>query len=96
MKQPMILVVLTVGLALVAVVSLTLGRYMVDLDDLGRFIGLQFSDRPSMDGHQYQTIRSLLIDIRLPRIAAAILIGAALSVSGAVFQSMFINPLVSP
>jgi iron complex transport system permease protein len=34
--------------------------------------------------------------IRLPRIIAAILAGSALAVSGAAYQSMFINPLVSP
>lgn len=34
--------------------------------------------------------------IRLPRILAAVLIGAALSVSGTVYQGMFRNPLVSP
>lgn len=35
-------------------------------------------------------------NIRLPRILAALLIGASLSVSGAVYQGMFRNPLVSP
>jgi len=69
---------------------------MIGLGDLGRFIGLQFSDRFTMEERQYQIIKNVLFDIRLPRIAAAVLIGAALSVSGAVFQSMFINPLVSP
>ncbi|MBE0495180.1 MAG: iron ABC transporter permease [Campylobacterales bacterium] len=39
---------------------------------------------------------TILYDIRLPRIVAAVLIGAALSVSGAVFQGIFVNPLVSP
>jgi len=34
--------------------------------------------------------------IRLPRVLAAFMIGAALSVSGAVYQGMFRNPLVSP
>lgn len=34
--------------------------------------------------------------IRLPRVLSALLIGAALSVSGAVYQGMFRNPLVSP
>ncbi|WP_051625744.1 FecCD family ABC transporter permease [Kozakia baliensis] len=33
---------------------------------------------------------------RLPRLLAAILIGAALSVSGAAYQAVFRNPLVSP
>jgi iron complex transport system permease protein len=41
-------------------------------------------------------LKNILVDIRLPRILAALLIGAALSVSGVAFQSMFINPLVSP
>lgn len=35
-------------------------------------------------------------NIRLPRILAALLIGSSLAVSGAVYQGMFRNPLVSP
>ena len=34
--------------------------------------------------------------IRLPRILAAILVGSALSVSGAAYQGLFRNPMVSP
>lgn len=37
----------------------------------------------------------IITEIRFPRIAAAILVGAALSVSGATYQAMFVNPLVS-
>ena len=60
----------------------------------------------------YDLIRSLVLDcplsplqekqfitlsyIRLPRILAAILVGAALAVSGTCYQSLFMNPLVSP
>ncbi len=39
---------------------------------------------------------SVLINIRLPRILAALLVGAALSTAGAAYQGMFQNPLVSP
>lgn len=38
----------------------------------------------------------ILYEIRLPRIIAAVLVGASLSVAGAVFQGIFVNPLVSP
>ena len=38
----------------------------------------------------------VLWSVRLPRILMSVLVGAALSVSGAVFQSLFKNPLVSP
>ena len=34
--------------------------------------------------------------VRLPRVAAAILVGAALSGAGATYQTLFRNPLVSP
>jgi iron complex transport system permease protein len=42
------------------------------------------------------TLDSVVIDVRLPRVAAGLLVGAALSVSGASFQGVFQNPLVSP
>lgn len=38
----------------------------------------------------------VIVNVRLPRIIAAFLIGAALSVSGNAYQGMFKNPLVSP
>ncbi|OPX58167.1 MAG: Cobalamin import system permease protein BtuC [Methanobacterium sp. PtaB.Bin024] len=42
------------------------------------------------------TATTIVWEIRLPRIVAAILVGAALSVAGAAFQGTFKNPLVSP
>lgn len=40
-------------------------------------------------------ITTIVFQIRLPRIIAAILVGASLSIAGAAFQSIFKNPLVS-
>ena len=37
-----------------------------------------------------------MLSIRLPRVATALLVGAALSAAGAVYQGLFRNPLVSP
>ena len=42
-----------------------------------------------------QTITTIVFEIRLPRIIAAIVVGAALAMAGAAFQSIFKNPLVS-
>ena len=39
---------------------------------------------------------TIIKDIRLPRVLAAIICGLALSISGTAYQSMFRNPLVSP
>lgn len=38
----------------------------------------------------------LLMGVRFPRTAATVLVGAALALSGAVYQGIFKNPLVSP
>lgn len=41
-------------------------------------------------------LRRVIIDIRLPRIVAAILLGGALSVSGFLLQTFFSNPIAGP
>ncbi|MCF0120990.1 MAG: iron ABC transporter permease, partial [Oscillospiraceae bacterium] len=43
-----------------------------------------------------ETLETVVIDVRLPRILGAILVGGALAVSGASYQTMFKNPMVSP
>jgi len=39
---------------------------------------------------------NVIFDVRLPRILAATVVGASLALSGAVYQGIFKNPLVSP
>lgn len=41
-------------------------------------------------------LSTIYIDIRLPRILAAFLVGGTLSLTGAAYQGMFRNPMVSP
>lgn len=59
--------------------------------NLRQVIGLLFSP----DSHLPQD-QIVFWQIRLPRIAAALLIGAALAGAGTTYQGMFRNPLVSP
>ncbi len=41
-------------------------------------------------------MKSVIMDVRLPRLFGAVLVGCALSLSGATYQGLFKNPLVSP
>lgn len=41
-------------------------------------------------------MNTVILRIRLPRVCAAMLVGAGLAISGASFQGLFRNPLVSP
>lgn len=57
---------------------------------LDRLPGIAFSpDAPA-------TWQRIIVDVRLPRVAAAVLVGAALSGSGAAYQGVFRNPLADP
>ena len=67
-----------------AAAALALGRYPIPLSALS---GLGAMD-PAM--------AAVLWNVRLPRVLAAMLVGAALAGAGAAFQGMFRNPLASP
>src|SRR5262249_18320924 len=41
-------------------------------------------------------VQSVILQVRGPRVLAAVLVGAALAVAGSAFQGLFRNPLVSP
>jgi iron complex transport system permease protein len=75
--------------------ALTVGRYPLGAADIGEFLSAAagFSATPA---ERYDLLRNLIVEIRLPRILAAALIGASLACSGAAFQAVFRNPLVSP
>ncbi|MDR2259458.1 MAG: iron ABC transporter permease [Azoarcus sp.] len=75
--------------------ALSTGRYPLALGDILHFLAAScgWADMP---GERYALLYNILVEIRLPRVLAAILIGASLSISGAAFQGVFQNPLVSP
>ena len=50
----------------------------------------------ALTGNAPRNITMVVTEWRLPRVAMAILVGAALGVSGAIFQSLMRNPLGSP
>jgi iron complex transport system permease protein len=78
-----------------ALLALTIGRYPIGLSDIGEFVGAMLGLEPTPQD-RFDLLHNLLIEIRLPRILAAVLIGSSLSSSGAAFQAIFRNPLVSP
>jgi iron complex transport system permease protein len=50
----------------------------------------------TLTGGGHQADRFIVIDVRLPRAMVAALAGAALAVSGSIFQTLLRNPLASP
>jgi len=73
---------------------LPIGRYPVSASEIINSI-LSYLRGENLSDRQNE-ILMIFFQIRLPRIIGAILVGSSLSISGAVYQGIFLNPLVSP
>src|SRR5450830_1855802 len=87
------LLLMWVGVLVVLLASLCLGRYTITPQTVlrvlvSRFVPIARTWDPTVDTVVWQ--------VRLPRALAAAVVGAALASGGAVFQGLFHNPLVSP
>lgn len=75
------------------VLAMLIGPVPIGFEDLVRATTGHLVGKAMAVDSQIDTV---LFSIRLPRVAAALLVGAALSVAGATYQALFRNPLVSP
>lgn len=91
MKTTTIIICLCIATFIMAFVALGIGRYELGYSEILRL----FEAFVKGDEIQSQDYAVLML-IRLPRVIFAILVGAALASSGAVYQGLFRNPLVSP
>ena len=77
----------------VAVASLMLGQ--VNIPPL-KVLSILLAKVMPTEPAGASTLEAVIWDVRVPRLLAGLLVGAGLSVSGAAFQGLFRNPLVSP
>lgn len=92
-KSIPIMFILISLLIVISIISFTIGRYAVPIPQLlhiiiGKILGVK-QDWPS-------AVEMVIFNIRIPRIVMAIFVGGALSASGATYQGLFRNPMVSP
>jgi len=73
-------------LGLVAL-AFAVGRYPVSVGEVLSALAGQATD---------PTVSTVVMQVRGPRVLAALLVGAALAAAGSAYQGMFRNPLVSP
>lgn len=94
------LIILALGLILMFLLTLTVGRFYVPIQETVRIladrafslVGLEGLIRPTWTDQE----ATVILTVRLPRALLAVLVGAGLAISGAVLQALFRNPLVSP
>ena len=92
-RVPLALAAACAVLAGLVIVAFAAGRFPVSVGDL---LSLLWSKLAGTGHGLDPTIETVVLKVRGPRVAGAILIGAALAAAGAAYQNMFRNPLVSP
>ncbi|KQU32023.1 iron ABC transporter permease [Methylobacterium sp. Leaf94] len=81
------------GLLALVVLALATGRFAVPLGDVVEILGARLVGLPARADPAMQTV---ILQVRLPRVLAALVVGASLAAAGATYQGLFRNPLVSP
>ncbi|MCX6348993.1 MAG: iron ABC transporter permease [Candidatus Aureabacteria bacterium] len=89
MRKGLIFLALIAALVIVSAISLKTGAVAIPFPRLWAVFS---GDGGSGD----ETIASIILKIRLPRLLLALLVGGALSTAGVLFQGLFRNPLVEP
>jgi iron complex transport system permease protein len=85
-RSIVVCVVLAIAVACMAVLALMTGSYRLGP---GQVVS-------ALTGGESGLVHDIVVEWRLPRVAGALVFGAALGVSGAVFQSLMRNPLADP
>ena len=88
--QPPVLLLL---LIVTFLVSASIGKFRISIPDILETVWLHYTNPGSIANSNIETA---LFRIRLPRLIAALIVCSGLSISGASYQGMFKNPMVSP
>ena len=87
------LAVLGAAVVIVALVAIAIGGEHVSVTTVIKIVAGEVTGR-AIDVPPEQ--RTIIADIRLPRVLMAIVVGAALAVAGAAYQALLRNPLADP
>ncbi|HIW95577.1 MAG TPA: iron ABC transporter permease [Candidatus Corynebacterium gallistercoris] len=91
--RTLVVAALVVGLVFSIIANISLGQYTIGLADVWR----EILSGPAGATEQAPNVANGVIwNIRLPRLALGLLVGAALAVAGTVLQGLLGNPLAEP
>lgn len=92
-RYPLWLAVALVLLLALVAWSFSVGRFPVASGDVWKALWFALSGGES---GLARNVEAVILQVRAPRLFAAIAVGAALAAAGAAYQNLFKNPLVSP
>lgn len=90
---PLLMIALTLCLAAAVIAAAGMGYLAIPPREVLAIIFSRFSDSAQALDPVHQTV---IMDVRLPRVVTAALVGGALAMAGAIFQAILLNPLADP
>jgi iron complex transport system permease protein len=91
MKKKLAFILLSIFLLISMLASLSVGALTIPLSDILHLLGMPIAASENLALHRF-----VLLDLRLPRLVTAILVGAGLAACGVCSQGLFRNPLADP
>jgi len=73
-----------------------MGYMQVSAADVIKVVGAKLFNNPTLLAGLDQAVPFVVMDVRLPRILTATLVGAGLAMSGVIYQGILLNPLADP
>ena len=92
-RYPLWLAGACAALLLLVLWSFSVGRFPVSIVDVWRAL---WAAATGGESGLAANVEAVVLQVRAPRVAGALAVGAALAAAGAAYQSLFKNPLVSP
>ena len=93
-------IIFLIGLFLLTIISLvstTIGPVKISILQIIDILFESININTNLSSSEIsQAFKTVVIDIRLPRILMGIIVGIALGISGAILQGLFRNPLIDP
>src|SRR6185436_4335147 len=92
-RYPFALGALGMALAGLFALAISVGSFPVPV---AKVVAVLWAALTGGDAGVADNVRAVVLQVRAPRVVAALAVGAALAAAGAAYQNLFRNPLVSP
>jgi len=90
------MVLFSLFLVLMILISLSMGYIHIPMMDIVNILYGKISNNQHILENTSATHLAVIFDVRLPRILTSAVVGAALAISGGLFQGILLNPLADP
>ena len=92
----LLILILAICTVLTIIISTGMGYMAISAEGILRVIGAHLTGNQALVDSLEKTVPYVVMDVRLPRILTAALVGAGLAMSGVIYQGILLNPLADP